>query len=110
MQIGLKLLFAGYTRIPVYEKDPQDIIGILYTKDLILVDPGDFQASVSALFKYVSFAIRTLARQTMAGSQNLSPPCSSGKMEDLFQCCDLHRLSNFPISNEQNMPGNQSAL
>ena len=35
------LLCAGYTRIPVYEKDPQDIIGILYTKDLILVDPGD---------------------------------------------------------------------
>ena len=31
---------SGYTRIPVYEKDPQGIIGILYTKDLILVDPG----------------------------------------------------------------------
>ena len=31
---------SGYTRIPVYERDPQTIIGILYTKDLILVDPG----------------------------------------------------------------------
>ena len=38
---GKEVLCAGYTRIPVYEKHPQDIIGILYTKDLILVDPGD---------------------------------------------------------------------
>lgn len=43
-----KCCAAGYTRIPVYEKDPQEIIGILYTKDLILVDPGDSQASLSA--------------------------------------------------------------
>lgn len=43
-----KVLCAGYTRIPVYEKHPQDIIGILYTKDLILVDPGDSQAALMA--------------------------------------------------------------
>ena len=48
LQKGLEMVFAGYTRIPVYEKDPQDIIGILYTKDLILVDPGNSQASLSA--------------------------------------------------------------
>ena len=50
----LEVLYAGYTRIPVYEKDPQDIIGILYTKDLILVDPGNSQASLSAWLKSVS--------------------------------------------------------
>ena len=31
----------GYTRIPVWEGHRQNIIGILYTKDLILVDPDD---------------------------------------------------------------------
>lgn len=36
----LEIYRSGYTRIPVYDKDPQNIIGILYTKDLILVDPG----------------------------------------------------------------------
>lgn len=36
----LEIYKSGYTRIPVYDKDPQNIIGILYTKDLILVDPG----------------------------------------------------------------------
>ena len=54
---------AGYTRIPVYEKHPQDIIGILYTKDLILVDPGDSQLPLSAQTNSVSFTVRTLARQ-----------------------------------------------
>ena len=36
----MDLYKSGYTRIPVYDRDPQLIIGILYTKDLILVDPG----------------------------------------------------------------------
>jgi metal transporter CNNM len=30
---------AGYSRIPVWEKDPNDIIGLILTKDLIFVDP-----------------------------------------------------------------------
>ena len=32
---------SGYSRIPVYEKDKHDIIGILLVKDLIFVDPDD---------------------------------------------------------------------
>ena len=32
---------SGYSRIPVYEKDRHDIIGILLVKDLIFVDPDD---------------------------------------------------------------------
>mgnify|MGYP005707487999 CR=1 FL=1 len=32
---------SGFTRIPVYENDRQNIVGILFTKDLILVDPDD---------------------------------------------------------------------
>ena len=36
----LEIYKSGYTRIPVYDTHPQAIIGILYTKDLILVDPG----------------------------------------------------------------------
>ena len=73
MQKGWEVLCAGYTRIPVYEKDPQDIIGILYTKDLILVDPGDPQTALSAYINCVSCVVMTLARQIMAGTQN--PHC-----------------------------------
>ncbi len=32
---------AGYTRVPVYDGVRQNIVGILYSKDLILVDPDD---------------------------------------------------------------------
>ena len=37
----LSIYRSGYTRIPVYDGHPQNIIGILYTKDLILIDPDD---------------------------------------------------------------------
>jgi metal transporter CNNM len=37
----LEIYRSGYTRIPVFDAVPQNIIGILYTKDLILVDPDD---------------------------------------------------------------------
>lgn len=30
----------GYSRIPVWNKDPNDIVGIIFTKDLIYVDPN----------------------------------------------------------------------
>jgi len=32
---------SGYSRIPVYEKDRHDVVGILLVKDLIFVDPDD---------------------------------------------------------------------
>lgn len=32
---------CGYSRIPVYEKDRKDIIGLIFVKDLIFVDPQD---------------------------------------------------------------------
>ena len=37
----LSIYRSGYTRIPVYDGHAQNIIGILYTKDLILIDPDD---------------------------------------------------------------------
>ena len=37
----LDIYKSGYTRIPVYEKTRDNVVGILYAKDLILVDPND---------------------------------------------------------------------
>lgn len=31
----------GYSRIPVWNKNPNDVVGIVFTKDLIYVDPND---------------------------------------------------------------------
>lgn len=36
----LKTIFrSGFSRIPVFDKDRNDIVGILLTKDLLLIDP-----------------------------------------------------------------------
>lgn len=32
---------SGFSRIPVYAKDRNDVIGLLFTKDLIFIDPDD---------------------------------------------------------------------
>eukprot|EP00873_Tetraselmis_striata_P042726 jgi/Tetstr1/462990/TSEL_007930.t2 len=37
----LQIYKSGYTRIPVYEGHRNKIVGLLYTKDLILIDPAD---------------------------------------------------------------------
>ena len=42
---------SGFTRIPVYEVEPTNIVGILYAKDLILVDPDD-EIEVSTLLSF----------------------------------------------------------
>ncbi len=32
---------SGYSRIPVYDRDRNDVIGLILAKDLIFVDPED---------------------------------------------------------------------
>lgn len=59
IDIHTKLTFAilmsiyksGFTRIPVYETSRENIIGILFTKDLILIDPDD-EIEVSAVLAF----------------------------------------------------------
>lgn len=49
LEISVKLTFdvmleiykSGYTRVPVYEGEKQNILGVLFTKDLILIDADD---------------------------------------------------------------------
>ena len=42
---------SGFTRIPVYEIDRQNIVGILFTKDLILIDPDD-EVEIAAVISF----------------------------------------------------------
>lgn len=38
----LSVIFkSGFSRIPVFAKDHNDVIGLLFTKDLIFIDPDD---------------------------------------------------------------------
>jgi len=42
----------GHSRIPVYENDPHNIIGMLFVKDLVVVEPSDGLTVRSILHQY----------------------------------------------------------
>lgn len=50
-QVLIDIYKSGFTRIPVYEIDRQNIIGILFTKDLILIDPDD-EVEIAAVISF----------------------------------------------------------
>ena len=50
-QVLMDIYKSGFTRIPVYEIDRQNIIGILFTKDLILIDPDD-EVEIAAVISF----------------------------------------------------------
>ncbi|KAK9793438.1 hypothetical protein WJX73_001824 [Symbiochloris irregularis] len=50
-QTMLAIYKSGFTRIPVYEGNRHNIVGILYVKDLILVDPDD-EIELSAVLSF----------------------------------------------------------
>jgi metal transporter CNNM len=50
-QVLMDIYKSGFTRIPVYEIDRQNIVGILFTKDLILIDPDD-EIEIAAVLSF----------------------------------------------------------
>ena len=62
----LEIYKSGYTRIPVYDTQPQAIIGILYTKDLILVDPGARRSCEDAALRLRSRPSQELADKLLS--------------------------------------------
>lgn len=36
-----RIFKSGYSRIPIYDRDPNDVIGVILTKDLLFIDPED---------------------------------------------------------------------
>jgi len=54
---------SGYTRIPVFHNRRDTIVGIVYTKDLILVDPND-EIPVASILPFCSRAINAAPKGT----------------------------------------------
>jgi len=48
------ILEIGYSRIPIYEKERKNIVGLLLVKDLLLLDPEE----KLTIRKVLSFCIR----------------------------------------------------
>ena len=51
----MEIYRSGYTRIPVFDGKRSNIIGILYSKDLILIDPDD-EVEVKAVLAFHGMA------------------------------------------------------
>ena len=60
----LKAIYtSGYTRIPVYHNREDNIVGIVFTKDLILVDPND-EIPVASILPFCSRALNAAPCET----------------------------------------------
>jgi len=71
IEVGSKLSFeallrcykSGFTRIPVYRKDPSCVVGLLFAKDLILVDPDD-EIPVGAMLSFCGRSLHVVRHDT----------------------------------------------
>jgi metal transporter CNNM len=61
---NLKAIYtSGYTRIPVYQNRIDNIVGIVFTKDLILVDPND-EIPVASILPFCSRSVNAAPKGT----------------------------------------------
>ena len=82
----LEIYKSGYTRIPVYDTHPQAIIGILYTKDLILVDPGA-SCGDAALTLWPKLSQELAGRNDLAFIADACQGWSCGSGHGFSLCC-----------------------
>ncbi len=63
-QTMLAIYKSGFTRVPVFEGSRQNIVAVMYAKDLILVDPDDsIQVGTVLSFRW----LLQLSQQTNLG-------------------------------------------
>jgi metal transporter CNNM len=62
-----EIMHTGYTRIPVYEKDRNNVVSLLNVKDLALLDPDD-NFTVRTLCSYYEHPIRFVTEHTRLAS------------------------------------------
>ena len=60
----LEIYRMGFTRIPVYQRTRSMIVGVLYTKDLILIDPDD-DVELASIIGFREAAGEELPTQSM---------------------------------------------
>lgn len=87
----LTIYKSGYTRIPVYEGHRQNIIGILYTKDLILVDPDD-EVEVRAIIALQGCAGGNPGGIGSDGVQYILDVTPLNEVFKLFKTCGTHLM------------------
>jgi len=85
---------SGYTRIPVYQDRRDRIVGVVFAKDLILVDPND-EIPVASILPFCSRALHHVPRST--------------NLEKLMQEMQSTRSHLFFVSDEGSKSGRNVA-
>ena len=62
-EVMLDIYKRGYTRIPVFKVHRTNVVGLLYTKDLIMVDPED-DLPVSRVLEFCGRELLSVAANT----------------------------------------------
>jgi metal transporter CNNM len=61
-----RILASGYTRIPVYEKDPKNVVALLHVRDLAYVHASD-RTSLRTLCKFYNHPVNFVFEDTKLG-------------------------------------------
>lgn len=79
---------AGYSRIPVYSRDRDDVVGLLFTKDLVLLDPQD------------NVSVRHIMQLFSRTFENAFPDMVLGDLLKLFKQGRCHLAIVRDVNNE----------
>ena len=99
----LEIYKSGYTRIPVYENSREYIKGILFVKDLILIDPDDeitleaittFRCALSTV-PAATFKMQSMARTWAAWRKTACSPMQ--RTSTSTHCPPCRSLPALPI-------------
>lgn len=71
-----KIWDSGFSRIPIYEEDKRNIVGVLLVKDLILINPDEYISIESAINFFGREVIRVTEFETL---QNILQFFKTGK-------------------------------
>lgn len=95
----LQIYRMGFTRIPVYQEIRERIVGILYTKDLILIDPDD-DVELSTI---IAFRNATNDENGKYEAMQISEETQLDEVLKIFKSRCSHML--FATNEESNVTG-----
>lgn len=84
----LKAIYnSGYSRIPVWKKDPNDVVGIIFAKDLIYIDP------------YANVPLIAFARVFAVAAHRIWLDAELGEVLSVFKMGGTHMALVYDVNN-----------
>ena len=86
----LKMIYNnGYSRIPVWNKDPNDVVGIVFTNDLVYVDPSQ------------DVPLMAFARVFAVAAHRIWLDAQLGEVLSVFKMGSTHMALVYDVNNSE---------